>query len=184
MDVRLLLITSLLTAALLTPGPAYAAYGGDRASFDRFLHRIPKSKWKVIPDSADEGVLYAGRVGTLATIVRVYYEQGRIVRQKVEVALPTDANDDFALAILTRFMSEFVRHPQELKPVMTSMRAMRRTLIGSGRRSTELPYRDAIISLSLDSSTNEFNSKTIEVPWGMLYWKAEVAPSRPAKKKR
>ncbi len=181
---RLLLLSSLLMAALLAPTPAHAAYGGDRASFERFLYRIPKSKWKIVPDSADAGVLYAGRVGSFATIVRVYYENGRIVRQKVEVALPTESNDEFALAILTRFTSEFVRHPNELKPVMNTMRAMRRSLMGSGRRVTTLPYRDANVTLSLDSSTNEFNSKTIEVPWGMLYWKAETAPSRPAKKKR
>ncbi|HEY9857481.1 MAG TPA: hypothetical protein V6D05_17180 [Stenomitos sp.] len=181
---RLLFVSSLLLATLLTPGPAFAAYGGDRAAFEHFLHRVPKSQWKLVPDSADAGVLYAGRIGSLATIVRVYFEQGRVVRQKVEVALPTETNDEFALAILTRFMSEFVRHPEELKPVMNTMRAMRRTLLGTGRRSTELPYRDALYTLSLDSSTNEFNSKTIEVPWGMLYWKAEAVSNRPAKKKR
>lgn len=181
---RRLLISSLVGALLFAPGPAHAAYGGDRASFERFLHQIPKSQWKHLPDSADDGVLYAGRVGSLATIVRVYYDADRIVRQKVEVALPTDLSDEFALAILTRFLSEFVRHPDELKPVMNTMRAMRRTLVNSGRRSTELPYRDAVYTLSLDSSTNEFNAKTIEVPWGMLYWKAEAVSSRPAKKKR
>lgn len=181
---RLLLLSSLILATLLAPAPVHAAYGGDRAAFERFLYRVPKSQWKIVPDSADEGVLYAGRVGTFATIVRVYYENGRIVRQKVEVALPTESNDEFALAILTRFMSEFVRHPDELKPVMNAMRAMRRTLMGSGRRITTLPYRDALLTLSLDSSTNEFNTKTIEVPWGMLYWKVEAVPSRPAKKKR
>lgn len=183
-DVRLLFLTSLLMAVLLTPGPAQAAYGGDRASFEHFLYRIPKSQWKRVPDSADQGVLYAGRVGSLATIVRAYFDQGRLVRQKVEVALPTDTSDEFALAILTRFMSEFVRHPSELRPVMNTMRAMRRTIMGTGQRSTAMPYRDAIYTLSLDSSTNEFNPRTIEVPWGMLYWKAEAVSSRPAPKKR
>lgn len=178
------LVAGLLAMGLLAPAPAFAAYGGDRAAFERFLYRVPKSRWKVVPDSADTGVLYAGRIGSLATIVRVYYDEGRVVRQKVEVALPTETSDEFALAILTRFMSEFVRHPEELRPVMNVLRAMRRTLVGSSRHSTAMPYRDALYTLSLDSSTNEFNSRTIAVPWGMLYWKAEAVSNRPAKKKR
>lgn len=155
------------------PLPAEAAIGGTRASFERFLKRVPKSQWKVIPDSADGGVLYTGRVGALGTIVRVYYDNGRVSRQKVEVALPGDTNDEFALAILTRFMSEFAGRPNDLKQVMTGMRAMRKTVMASGRRSAQMPYRNANITLSLDSSTTEFPDASMDVPWGTLYWKAE-----------
>lgn len=150
--------------------------GGDRASFERFLHHIPHATWKVVPDSAAPGFLYAGRIGSIATIVRILFADGKISGQKVEVALPTDRDDDLALAILTRFMSEFVRHPEELRPVMATMRAMRKTIMASGKRSAEMPYRSANYTLALDSSAAEFNPKTIEVPWGVLYWKAEAHP--------
>ncbi|MNL65379.1 hypothetical protein D3C87_1897070 [compost metagenome] len=108
----------------------------------------------------------------------MYYEGGRVARQKVEVALPADSNDEFALAILTRFMSEFAGRPTELKQVMNSMRAMRKTVMTSGRRSAEMPYRGAAITLSLGTSTTEFPDSSTDVPWGMLYWKAEASSRR------
>ncbi|MBO9539542.1 hypothetical protein J7643_03015 [bacterium] len=172
---RRLLLLGLITLFAATPQPAEAALGGSRASFERFLKRVPKSQWKIIPDSADGGVLYTGRVGSLGTIVRVYYDQGRVTHQKVEVALPNDTSDEFALAILTRFMSEFAGHPEELKQVMTTLRTMRKTVMASGRRSAQMPYRNAQLTLSLDSSTTEFSD---EVPWGTLYWKAEATARR------
>lgn len=177
-DVRRLLLLGLVTLFAAAPQPAEAALGGSRASFERFLRRVPKSQWKIIPDSADGGVLYTGRVGSLGTIVRVYYDGGKVTRQKVEVALPADSNDEFALAILTRFMSEFAGRPGELKQVMTGMRALRKTVMASGRRNAQLPYRGTNITLSLGTSTTEFPDANVDVPWGMLYWKAEAAARR------
>lgn len=158
--------------------------GGDLASFERFMQGVPKSTWREVPDSGDEGSLYAGRISAIATIVRVYQGPTGITRQKLEVALPTETSDEFALAILTRFVAEYVGHPQELRSVMDTLRAMRKTILSSGKRSVRMPYRKAIINLSLDSSTAEFNPKTIEVPWGMLYWKVEIAPMPQPKVKR
>ncbi|HEY9900365.1 MAG TPA: hypothetical protein V6D00_14415 [Pantanalinema sp.] len=175
---RRLLLLGMIPLVVAAPQPAEAALGGQRASFERFLKRVPKSQWKIIPDSAEGGVLYTGRVGSLGTIVRVYYDAGRVTRQKVEVALPADSNDEFALAILTRFMSEFAGRPTELKQVMTGMRALRKTVMASGRRSAEMPYRNANITLSLGTSTTEFPDASMDVPWGMLYWKAEATSRR------
>jgi len=175
-----ILAALLMVVAGLAATPAQAALGDDQRTFERFLHRVPRSRWKTVPDSAAPGFLYAGRVGSIATIVRIILDgHQRIVGQKVEVALPTDVNDDLGLAVLTRFMSEFVHHPQELQPVMATMRAMRRTIMASGHRATHMPYRDVTLTLSLDSSEADFNPRTVEVPWGVLYWKVDARRARP-----
>lgn len=161
----------------LAAGAAEARMGGELAAFEQFMESVPGSEWKTVPDEKEEGALFAGRIKGLATILRVYQgPTGAITRQKVEVALPVATRDDFALAIITRFAAEFAGRPQELRGVMDSMRAMRKTIMNSGRRTVRMGYRKMLMTLSLDSSTTEFSAKTIEVPWGMLYWKAELEP--------
>lgn len=168
----------LLLIPLLCASPAHAAVGETPANFERFIARIPHSKWRKLPDAESGGLLYAGRVGSFDTLVHVFLKDGRISSERIEVAMPTERSDELALAIQTRFLSEFAHHPRELQPVMTIMRGMRRTLLGSGQQRTEMPYRRALFSLALSSSPSEFNSKNSDVPWGTLYWTAEATPSK------
>lgn len=168
----------ILLSPVLFVQPAQAAVGEDPATFERFLYKVPHSKWRKLPDAESGGLLYAGRVGSFDTLVHVFLKDGRITSERVEVAMPTDRNDELALAIQTRFLSEFVHHPRELQSVMNLMRGMRRTILGSGQQTAKLPYRKAMFSLALSSSPSEFSAKTIEVPWGMLYWTAEATPSK------
>lgn len=172
------LLVGTLSVALLAPMPAWAVMGGERSAFEHYLYRVPRAHWQVVPDSTDGGSLYAGRIGSFSTIVHVFYDRGRISRQKVEVALPTETRDDVALSILARFLSEFVGHPEEGRAAVGMLRAMRRTLLASGRRSTQMPYRRALYTLTLDSSATEFSAKTIDVPWGVLYWRGEAVARR------
>ena len=160
-----------------------AAMGQTPAGFEHFLYRVPHSSWQRLPDAEFGGLLYEGTVGSFDTIVHVFLKNGRVNFERVEVALPNNRNDDLALAIITRFLCEYVGHPQELQSVMSTMRALHTTLLGSGRRSARMPYRKATFQLSLSTAPSEFNPDMIEEPWGMLYWKAEASPSVHPKRK-
>ncbi len=140
---------------------------------ERSMKTMSRSIWKHVPDSSEPGILYAGRVGSLATIVRMVNDGDQMVRLRVEVALPSELPDDHALAILARFACAHEGRPRELSQVLGILRTLRKSLMATGNRSSKLPYRDLDLTLSLDSSSDDFSPKTIEVPWGVLYWSLE-----------
>lgn len=174
---RRLTTTCLLLAALLGPAgtpPADARMGGSIADFERYLRTLPGSNFKRVPDTENPGLLYAGRLAEFSTILRVYPEDGKIVRQRIEVALPVDKRDDYALVIISRFLGEFTGHPGEIRALMDQARAMRGSIIGTGRRSVVTTYRGATVTLTLDSSPNEIHPHPTRGTWGLLFWKAEA----------
>jgi hypothetical protein len=160
--------------ALGAPQPAEARMGGTLAEFERYLRTLPGSNFKRVPDSTQPGTLYAGRLSEFSTILRVHAEDGKIVRERIEVALPADKRDDYALVIISRFLGEFAGHPGEIRALMDQARAMRGNIIGSGRRSMTTSYRGANITLSLDSSPNEIHPHPTRGSWGLLFWSAEA----------
>ena len=168
---------SLILAGLVAlgaPQPADAKMGGTLAEFERYLRSLPGSNFKRVPDESNPGTLYAGRLSEFSTIIRVHTEGGKIVRQRIEVALPSDKRDDYALVIISRFLSEFSGHPGDIRGLMDQARAMRGGIIGSGRRSMSTTYRGAAITLSLDSSPNEIHPHPTRGSWGLLFWSAEA----------
>lgn len=170
-------LASLMLATALGIGsalPADARMGGTVAEFERYLRTLPGSNFKRVPDESHPGLLYAGRLAQFSTIVRVHTEQGKIERQRIEVALPADQKDDYALVILSRFLGEFAGHPGEIRALMDQARAMRGSILGSGRRSMTTTYRGAKITLSLDSSPNEVHPHPTRGTWGLLFWSAEA----------
>ncbi len=148
--------------------------GGSIKDFERYLKSLPGSNFKRVPDQAHPGTLYAGRLGAFSTILRVHAENGKITRQRIEVALPADKRDDYALVIISRFLGEFVGHPGEIRALMDQARAMRSNIIGSGRRSVSTTYRGATITFTLDSSANEIHPHPTQGSWGLLFWSAEA----------
>lgn len=167
----------LILAGLVTlgaPQPAEARMGGTLAEFERYLRTQPGSNFKRVPDSTHPGTLYAGRLSEFSTIIRVHTEGGKIVRERIEVALPADKRDDYALVIISRFLSEFAGQPGEIRALMDQARAMRGSIIGTGRRSMTTSYRGASITLSLDSSPNEIHPHPTRGSWGLLFWSAEA----------
>ena len=167
-----LILTGLIGLGLALP--ADARMGGSVADFERYLKTLPGSNFKRVPDSSLPGLLYAGRLAEFSTIVRVHTDGGKIVRQRIEVALPAEKRDDYALVILSRFISEFAGHPGEIQGVMDQARAMRGNIIGSGRRSMTTAYRGVSITLTLDSSPNEIHPHPTRGSWGLLFWSAEA----------
>lgn len=154
--------------------PAHAALGGTQAEFERFLKRFPKGNFKRIPDAEHPGTLYAGRLGGFSTIVRLHTDkQGRIVREKIEVALPLDSKDDYALAILSRFIGEFIGKPEHLLGLMDASKSLKHAIMTTGKRHQTMTYHGAEITLSLDSSPDEFHPT--KGAWGLLFWKADAA---------
>lgn len=172
----------LMLFPLVFTSSAGAAVGEGPAAFEEFLFRVPRSTWRKLPDAESGGLLYAGRVSSLDTIVHVFLKDGVIQSERIEVAIATDRNDELALAVLTRFLSEFVHRPRELLGVMNTMRALRRSILATGHRTVKLPYRKAVFNLALSASPSEFNSKNMDIPWGMLYWTAEATPTAAPKK--
>lgn len=170
-------VTMLMIAALLGAVAAPAAearMGGSVPEFERYLKSIKGGNFKRVPDESHPGLLYAGRVGGFSTILRVHAEDGKIVRQRIEVALAADQRDDYALAILSRFLGEFTGRPDELRSLNDQLRAMRGGIVGSGRRSMSSTYRGASITLSLGASPNESHSHSTRGSWGLLFWSAEA----------
>ncbi|MNK80818.1 hypothetical protein D3C87_1005480 [compost metagenome] len=168
---------SFMLAGLLGLGsalPAQARMGGTIPEFERYLRTLPGSNFKRVPDSSGPGLLYAGRLAEFSTILRVHTDGGKIVRQRIEVALPAEKRDDYALVIISRFLSEFAGHPGEIQGVMDQARAMRGNIVGSGRRAMTTSYRGTSITLSLDSSPNEIHPHPTRGSWGLLFWSAEA----------
>lgn len=174
---RRIRFASLMLAGLFGVGsalPADARMGGTIPEFERYLKTLPGSNFKRVPESTQPGLLYAGRLAEFSTIIRVHTDGGKIVRQRIEVALPAEKRDDYALVILSRFLSEFAGHPGEIQGVMDQARAMRGNIIGSGRKSMTTAYRGTSITLSLDSSPNEIHPHPTRGSWGLLFWSAEA----------
>jgi hypothetical protein len=170
-------LASLFLAGFLGLGmtqPADARMGGTIPEFERYLRSLPGSNFKRVPESANPGILYAGRLAEFSTILRVHTEGGKIVRQRIEVALPADKRDDYALVIISRFLGEFAGHPDEFRAVMEQARAMRGSIMGTGRRSMSTTYRGATLTLTLDSSPNEVHPHPTRGSWGLLFWSAEA----------
>jgi hypothetical protein len=142
-------------------------------SFERAMKVMSRASWKHVPDSSEPGVLYAGRVGSLATIVRLVGSDDQLERIRVEVALPSELPDEHALAILARFACAHEGRPRELGQVLGVLKTLRKSVMATGSRSSRLPYRDLDLTLTLDSSSDDFSPRTIEVPWGVLYWSLE-----------
>lgn len=180
---RFRLVSLILAGALglAAAPPADARMGGSLADFERYLRTLPGSNFKRVPNESHPGILYAGRVSEFSTILRVHTEDGAITAQRIEVALPVDKRDDYALAIISRFLGEFVGQPGEVRGLMDQARALRGSILGSGRRSMGMTYRGASITLSLDSSPNEIHPHPTQGSWGLLFWSAEakaLAPRR------
>lgn len=168
---------SLILAAIVAfgqPPAADAKMNGTLDEFERYLRTLPGANFKRVPDENHPGILYAGRLSEFSTIVRVHTEDGRIVRQRVEVALPTEKRDDFALVILSRFVAEFSGHPGEIRGIMDQMRSLRGGILNSGMRSMSATYRGAKLTLTLDSSPNEIHPHPNKGTWGLLFWSAET----------
>lgn len=169
--------SALIVAALLGPGwvhPVEARMGGSVKDFERYLRTLPGSNFKRVPDETHPGILYAGRLAEFSTLVRVYESNGTITRQRIEVALPVDKRDDYALVIISRFLGEFTGYPGEIRALMDQARAMRGNIIGSGSREMTTTYRGARVTLALDSSPNEIHPHPSRGTWGLLFWKAEA----------
>ena len=181
---RLAILILATTLGAATAAPAEARMGGSLAEFERHLRGIKGGNFKQVPDEAHPGTLYAGRMAGFSTILRVHTEDGKIVRQRIEVALPSDQRDDYALAILSRFLEEFIGIPGESRALMDQARAMRGGIIGSGRRAMSSTYRGASITLTLDSAPNELHPYPTRGPWGLLFWSAEAERLAPRKPRR
>jgi hypothetical protein len=71
-------------------------------------------------------------------------------------------------------LAEFTGHPGEIRSLMDQARAMRGSIIGTGRRSMTTSYRGASITLGLDSSPNEIHPHPTRGAWGLLFWSADA----------
>ncbi len=170
-------LASLILAGFVafgSPQPADARMGGTLPEFERYLRSLQGANFKRVPDESHPGTLYAGRLSEFSTIIRVHTDHGKIVRQRIEVALPSDKRDDYALVIISRFLGEFAGQPGDIRGIMDQARAMRGGIIGTGRRAMSTTYRGATITLSLDSSPNEIHPHPTRGSWGLLFWSAEA----------
>ncbi|MBI6546449.1 MAG: hypothetical protein HY692_06620 [Cyanobacteria bacterium NC_groundwater_1444_Ag_S-0.65um_54_12] len=153
---------------------AHARMGGSRYALERWMERLPHANLKLVPDTEHAGLLYAGRIGSLQTILRVYLQDELIEREQLEVELPAAWRDEFALAIMVKFFQEFVGYKKGEQEIWRIVRAMRNNIIRTGRAESHIEYLGAAFSLQLRSPVNDSSINLEEPLWGTLFWQGEA----------
>jgi hypothetical protein len=163
--------------------PALAAAAPELERFEKWLNTgLPHANFKRVEDPERPGLLYAGRVGEFGTIVRVFVSNGKIVRQKIEVELPSERRDEIALSIIARFFRDFTGMRRNEEELWRQVQGMRSRIYRSGRKEASVDFLGARLSLYLDTQPNYDLIDPERKNWGTLFWRGEAKRLPPRKK--
>lgn len=169
----------LAASAHRVPRPAHRFYGSTLAEFRRFIASDPDIKLQLIPSARQDGpgLLYGGEVEGTIAVVRVFPEAGGLVREKVEVAIPSEDEPDEGrpVRLISRFLNEFVGRPQRDGLLRSVLGGLEANLLHNDRRSMSERMLGTRITLSFDNTPGEM----VEVlggheNWSYLFWRADI----------
>ncbi|HBN10027.1 MAG TPA: hypothetical protein DD435_15760 [Cyanobacteria bacterium UBA8530] len=163
--------TVLSLLSLLSLGffaaPARAELDGPIRNFERFAKNLKSCQISPLPVVNPRERRYGGSVGNQRVSIWVYLNQGRICGERIEVGIPPETADEYALAIMNRFFQEFVGSRQWRSMLDLKLRSMRKNIIDGGSSFTTRDMGNMRMTLFLDSKTRE------EMP-NWLYWVGDI----------
>lgn len=155
----------------LLASPARAEMDGTIQGFEKFAARLQTAQLSPVPITDPHMRRYGGMVGNQRVSVWVYLDKGRIAAEKVEVAIPPETKDVYALAIMNRFFQEFVGSRAMRMTLDAKLRSMRRAIIDGGTAVSMRDLDHVRMTLRLDSRIRE------DYP-NWLFWVAEIYKTR------